>query len=141
MARLAKRPTPDDDSDDQEPSCLASSTQRTPSQQESSPSPAVSFLSDKENHTSSTRRTNGKGKAMSELPTPSSSDRPAIQSNKRRKLGERSNVDPSQVAFQRQKEQVDDKRYYDPDQPMQERRAVRKGIRDLARELTGQQSA
>ena len=144
MARSAKRPTPDDESDDQQPSHLISPTRRDSNRRNNlralSPSPAVSFSSDKENHASSTRRANGKGKVMSELPlpTPSSIDRPTNQSNKRRKLGERKNLDPSQVAFQRQKEQVDDKRYYDPEQPMQERRLVRKGIRDLTRDMTGQ---
>ena len=145
MARLAKRPTPDDDSDDREPSRLASSLRETPDrrmiQQSTSPSSAVSFSSDKENRASLTRHAKGKGRATLDSPTPSSVDRPTTHSNKRRKLAERTNLDPSQVAFQKQKDQVDDKRYYDPEQPMEERRAVRKSIRDLARELAGQSSA
>ena len=60
-------------------------------------------------------------------------------SNKRRKLGERNHgaLKPSQATFQRVREGVEDKRFYDPDQPINQRRAVRKGMRDLAKELTG----
>lgn len=43
----------------------------------------------------------------------------------------------SQTAHQQALEAVNDTRYYDPDQPMEERRAVRKGMRDLGRELNG----
>ena len=42
---------------------------------------------------------------------------------------------PARVALQREKANVDNKKYYDPEQPMSERRAVRRGFRDLARDL------
>ena len=42
---------------------------------------------------------------------------------------------PARVALAHEKAHVDDKKYYDPEQPMAERRAVRRGFRDLAREL------
>ena len=63
--------------------------------------------------------------------------------NKRRKLGDRSRsiLEPSQATFQKVREGVEDKRFYDPDQPLNQRRAVRKGIRDLAKELTGKTGA
>lgn len=93
------------------------------------PSPSASFYSDKENRISPTRRHSDKGKALM-----SAQEGP----NKRRKLEGRIVLEPSQVAFQRVKDGVDNKAYYDPDQPMAERRAVRKGIRELAKELAGQ---
>ena len=34
-----------------------------------------------------------------------------------------------------------DKEYYDPDQDQDERRALRKGMRDLAKELNGTQNS
>ena len=72
------------------------------------------------------------------MPTPSSVEPGTPHANKRRRLGERdapNNV--SQAVFQRELDEVDDTKYYDPDQPIEERRIVRKGIRDLFRELAG----
>ena len=132
MARLAKRPTPD--SDDDEDSSLRSSAlpnhraQDGNARTSNSSSPSVSFSSDKENRASSSRGVSEKDKAPL-----SAQDGP----NKRRKLGDRSVLEPSQAAFQRVREGVDNKRFYDPDQPLSERRTVRKGIRDLAKELAG----
>ena len=44
---------------------------------------------------------------------------------------------PSQIAHQQQLEALGDREYYDPDQSMEERRGIRKEIRDLSRELNG----
>lgn len=125
MARLNKRRTLEADNDDSLPGS-GGPARNTP---ESSPS--VSLSSDKENRATASR--NGAEKGKSKPPM-------AVQEgpNKRRKLGQRSALEPSQAAFQRVRDGVDDKRYYDPEQPMSERRAVRKGIRDLTKELTGE---
>ena len=131
MARLNKRPTPDDEASDGEGPVYDGGRLQTPLRQPSGASqssPGSSFSSDKENRASVARPAIEKGK------------QPMLAqdgSNKRRKLGDRSVLEPSQAAFQRVREGYDNKRYYDPDQPMAERRAVRKGIRDLAKDLTG----
>ena len=67
-------------------------------------------------------------------PTVESSARP----NKKRKLGERNPPNASQVAYQKQLAQAENTQYYDPNQSMEERRAVRKEYRELARDLTGE---
>ena len=96
-----------------------------------SPSPAASFSSDKENHavnTQSARNANGKSTAMpppSKLPTPNSAEPEASRANKRRRLSERDAPNAPDTAL------------YDPDQNIDERRAIRKDYRDLSRELTG----
>ena len=66
------------------------------------------------------------------------SDSNERNNNKRRRLADRNVPEPSQVLFQRVKQTAENKNFYDPDQPIAERRAVRKWIRDLAKELTGQ---
>ena len=107
-----------------------------------SPSPAASFSSDKENRAdgnSSARKNNGKSKAMPppKLPTPSSTEPATPRASKRRKLSERGIPNASQMAHQKQLEALGDREYYDPDQSMEERRGIRKEIRDLSRELNG----
>jgi len=107
-----------------------------------SPSPAASFSSDKENRaaaTSSARASNGKSKAMPppKLPTPTSIEPATPRASKRRKLSERDVPNASQVAHQKQLEEIDDIEHYDPNQSMEERRGIRKEIRDLSRELNG----
>ena len=62
------------------------------------------------------------------------------RSNKKRKLADRDvNNAPNatQVTHRQQLDDAADSRYYDPDQSMEERRAVRKEYRDLSRDLTG----
>ena len=131
MTRLTKRRTPDDDEYDDASSQGSAfpnqQAKRSNYQTSHESSPSASFSSDKENRASSLRRTLEKGKAPL-----SAQEGP----NKRRKLSEGSALEPSQAAFQRVKEGVDNKRFYDPEQPLSERRAVRKGIRDLAKELS-----
>ena len=131
MARLAKRPSPDYEEDDDNNSRGSATPNHrlrgTNARISHSASPSVSFSSDKENRASS-RRISEKDK------TPLSAQEGP---NKRRKLSDRTVLEPSQAAFQRVREGVDNKRFYDPDQPLSERRNVRKGIRDLAKELAG----
>lgn len=104
-----------------------------------SPSPAASFSSDKENRASSARANNGKAKAMPppKLPTPPSIEPATPRASKRRKLSERDVPNASQVAHQKQLEEIEDIEHYDPNQSMEERRGIRKEIRDLSRELNG----
>lgn len=107
-----------------------------------SPSPAASFSSDKENQKSQSdnaRRNTGKAKNMPppREPTSSSANYDSPRSSKKRKLGERNAANASQTAHERELAGVGDRRFYDPDQSMDERRAVRKDFRDLSRELTG----
>ncbi|KAL8666046.1 MAG: hypothetical protein Q9202_001783 [Teloschistes flavicans] len=106
-----------------------------------SPSPAASFSSDKENRvipTGSPRSTSGTAKQMPppKLPTPASAEDGTPRSNKRRKLSERALPNASQVAHEKELDKLGHAQYYDPNQSMAERRAVRKGIRDLSKELT-----
>ncbi|MCJ1257831.1 nuclear protein [Lignoscripta atroalba] len=145
MARLTKPPS---DRDDEEESNMLGTalTRQRPGRASAnpgslSPSPAASFSSDKENRESSpnaVRQSNSKSKVMPppRFPTPASAEPTPPHTNKRRRLGERDAPNASQAAYQRQLDLEGDIQYYDPDQPMEERRAVRKGIRDLARELT-----
>ena len=110
-----------------------------------SPSPAVSFSSDKENRQSTSRTSrpaNGKAKAMP-LSRPSESrllETSTPRAAKRRRLGERNGQNASQLAHEQELDNLAQKghtKFYDPNQSMDERRAVRKGIRELAKELTG----
>ncbi|KAL8694115.1 MAG: hypothetical protein Q9218_001168 [Villophora microphyllina] len=106
-----------------------------------SPSPAASFSSDKENRETparDSRLVNGKSKQMPppKLPTPTSVEDGTPRSNKRRKLSERGVPNASQVAHEKELDKLGHNQYYDPNQSMAERRAVRKGIRDLSKELT-----
>ena len=75
-----------------------------------------------------------------EIPTPTSGDSDTSRSNKRRRLGERDAPNATQLAHQRQLEEAVDTKYYDPDQSIEERRAIRKGLRDLTKELHGRLS-
>ena len=106
-----------------------------------SPSPAASFSSDKENQQAQvddTRQNMNRVKNMSHhIPTSSPANYNGPRSSKKRKLGERDIPNASQTAYERELEEVEDRRFYDPDQSMDERRAVRKDFRDLSRELTG----
>ena len=109
-----------------------------------SPSPAASFSSDKENHSiepESARQTSRKSSTMApqKMLTPTSAEPSSPRSSKRRRLGERDVPNPSQRAHQKELQETGNAQYYDPDQSMEERRAVRKEIRDLSKELNGEQ--
>ena len=105
-----------------------------------SPSPTASFSSDKENRSIAGASARQKEKSASmappQHPTPESSGHP----NKKRKLGQRENINASQAAYQKQLAQAEDTRYYDPNQSIEERRIVRKEYRELARDLLGRHS-
>ena len=107
-----------------------------------SPSPAASFSSDKENRQAAagkSHQTKGKSQAI-EPPRARSTiqgDQGEPRSSKRRKLSERAAPNASQATHARQLEDVADRDYYDPEQDIEERRALRKDFRDLSKELTG----
>ncbi|KAL8843351.1 MAG: hypothetical protein Q9170_000209 [Blastenia crenularia] len=110
-----------------------------------SPSPGESFASDKENHvnTSRSRRlTNEKNKSMQPPRRPSHApvENATPRAAKRRRLGERDVPNASQVVHEKELEKLGHGQFYDPNQSMEERRAVRKGIRDLSKELTDSRS-
>ena len=105
-----------------------------------SPSPAASFSSDKENRQRSVPQSKGKSKAMDppKAPTVTQLDHEEARSSKRRRISERDVPSASQVTHARQLQDVADRDYYDPEQNIEERRAVRKDFRDLSKELTGE---
>ncbi|KAH0565540.1 hypothetical protein GP486_001073 [Trichoglossum hirsutum] len=91
-----------------------------------SPSPQFSISSEKENRSVRSRtpgRLKGKGKA--EMAPP------AVRPGKRRRMEPLDTESASQVAL----DEAVDTLFYDPDQDVNERRAVRKGLRDLNRNL------
>ena len=149
MARLTRQHSLDDDDEDEILTRSAASTRQNASRRRQniaslSPSPAASFSSDKENQggaAKATRGSNGKAKEMAppKLPTPPSAGE-STHANKRRKLAERDAPNTSQIELQEALRSIDDNDLYDPDQPMEERRTVRKGIRDLGRDLNGKAS-
>lgn len=137
MARRANIHISDDEESASEaPQTSTRQSSRRVDDQPLSPSPAASFSSDKENHQSSAT---GKSKRMPppKLPTPALAENGPQRSAKRRKLGERGMPNASQVAHEGELEKLGHAQFYDPNQSMAERRAVRKGIRDLSKELTG----
>ena len=71
------------------------------------------------------------------LPLSTSAEPASSRANKRRRLSERDAPNASQVAHERELRELGNVEFYDPDQDMDERRAVRKGIRDLSHALTG----
>ncbi|KAL8902941.1 MAG: hypothetical protein Q9207_004264 [Kuettlingeria erythrocarpa] len=140
MARRAEIHVPDDDDYAATPSHPDS--RRVNGVASLSPSPAASFSSDKENQTASarlSRSTNRKPKGMQppKLPISASAEDGTPRAAKRRRLCERGVPNASQVAHEEQLRDVGENKCYDPNQSMEERRAVRKGIRDLSKELTG----
>ena len=101
-----------------------------------SPSPAASFSSDKENRPAAAPQ-RGKAKSMGPPQTPAS-DRATPRQNLKRKLGDRdARPNATQAMHQQQLDDVGNKDFYDPEQNMEQRRAVRRDYRDLSRELTG----
>ncbi|MCJ1383608.1 nuclear protein [Xylographa soralifera] len=144
MARLKRPSLPEDNEEDLPSQTELSTRQATHRRSQNpgslSPSPAASFSSDKENREVSaqlSRNVQGKTRAMPppKLPTPGSVEPAPSHTNKRRRLGERDTPNTSQSSQQEEVDLDEDLRYYDPDQPMEERRHIRKGYRDLAREL------
>src|SRR6186713_81118 len=124
MARLEKRATPDDETNYDQSSHWTGATE----------SSANSFSSDKENQISLPRIVVAHTKSSRPI---TGSQSTSSSSNKRRKLGDRAGLEPSQAVLQKELEYVEDTQYYDPEQPIRERRAVRKEIRHLTRDLAG----
>ncbi|KAL6718851.1 hypothetical protein ACLMJK_003085 [Lecanora helva] len=103
-----------------------------------SPSPTASFSSDKENRqTPAPNSRQGKGKIRDmgppQLPTP---EIETSRSTKRRKLSQRDAPNATQTTHAKHLADVANTDFYDPEQSIAERRAVRKDFRDLSRELT-----
>ena len=132
MARLNVQTNSSDAENDQDSSLVHTSRHAT---SETSASPALSFSSDKENQGQSkgSGSRGAKGvSASSRMTTSSAAGSGSL--NKKRKLGQ---ALPSQAVHRRELEERVDKKYYDPDQNEDERRATRRGMRDLAKELNG----
>jgi non-structural maintenance of chromosomes element 4 len=104
------------------------------------PSPAPSTSSDKENyHASRSGSRIEKGRsATARMSVQAEGSGSAISSRKRKLQDVR--PQPSQTRHRRELEERVDKEFYDPDQDEEERRAVRKGMRDLNKELNGSHS-
>ncbi|KAI9731136.1 MAG: nuclear protein [Cirrosporium novae-zelandiae] len=98
--------------------------------------------SDKENRYSRQAKGKGREKRMAPLQTqdtpitPDSDGEAHHNPNKRRKVGRNGDLMQSQIAHERALIEAADKNLYDPDQKMEERRAVRKGLRDLLQDVT-----
>ncbi|KAL8874582.1 MAG: hypothetical protein Q9174_000109 [Haloplaca sp. 1 TL-2023] len=135
MARRAKISIAEDASSEHEPS----SAQVSGRVNSLSPSPTASFSSDKENRVTTdpgSARNKTRPAPRSRQPTNALVESRDPRSNKKRKLSERGAPNASQVAHDQELDKLGHTQYYDPNQSMQERRAVRKGIRDLSKELT-----
>ena len=143
MARLAR--LADDEHEDEDDQNNTTSTRRSRGRvtvEALSPSPTASFSSDKENRRVSSRASRvsrGKGRAMGppQLATPTPGAEAEPRSSKRRKLSERDAPNASQAMHARRLAEAGDTEYYDPEQSIVEKRAVRKDFRDLSKELTG----
>ena len=105
---------------------------------ETSPSRALSNSSDKENQGGSVKSVPQRRKRRSAVDNMATSG--SEGSSKRQRLADRSqrsHLLASQAALRREIDERVDKRYYDPDQDVEERRALRKGMRDLQKNLNG----
>ena len=140
MARLARLSRNDENH--------AESTQRQRSGNTTplSPSPPVSFSSDKENHTANLPSRTPRSKPAS-MPPPSqthaeSADIGSERASKRRRLVDHDapHANNSQATHARMLEKLNHKDFYDPDQSIEERREIRKDYRDLSKDLTDSKS-
>lgn len=136
MARLARQAAPSNESDE-EPS--NSTPPPTQDNSVSSISPAQSMSSDKENRAAPARGQKRKSDAQAKAPGSTSAGQTSTGSNKRRRV----TTSPSR-ASRTQLESVPenedlDSACYDPDQNQDQRRAVRRGLRDLAQQLNGEE--
>ena len=129
MARSVHHtPLTDEDEDDIYSAPIA---RRLPAERDStseSPSSPLSISSEKENrsaHNGPSRQLKGKGKADMAPST--------ARPGKRRRMEPLDTESASQAALN----EAVDTLFYDPDQDMNERRALRKGLRDLNRNLNG----
>lgn len=140
---MARRANVSGDNEDAEEYTGKRNSQRDSSIARLPSSPAASFSSDKENRkVSSSNSRIHKDMPTPKVPTANTGEpsTPNLNPNKRRKLRERDAPNASQVAHEKELERLGNTQYYDPDQSMEERRAVRKGLRDLSKELNGRSS-
>lgn len=137
MARLRDiSSTPEDSEQPEEAS--SPPARRITSESSIRPSPAPSTSSNKENHPASKPQPRAE-KANTAPNRPSMSSHNGANptpTSRKRKLHE-VRTQPSQARHRRELDERVDKEYYDPDQDEDERRAVRKGMRDLNKELNG----
>lgn len=114
-------------------SSVPPTSRRVTSETSASPS-----LSDKENQA---RSEDAGSRGAKRKPTSGSMSTPSLAASgssiKKRKIGDGNHTLPSQAVHRRELEERVDKQFYDPDQDHEERRATRKGMRDLAKELNG----
>lgn len=118
-------------------SSVPPTSRRVTSETSASPS-----LSDKENQArSEDAGSRGAKRGAKRRPTSGSMSTPSLAASgssiKKRKIGDGNHTLPSQAVHRRELEERVDKQFYDPDQDHEERRATRKGMRDLAKELNG----
>jgi non-structural maintenance of chromosomes element 4 len=114
-------------------SSVPPTSRRVTSETSASPS-----LSDKENQA---RSEDAGSRGAKRKPTTGSMSTSSLAASgssiKKRKIGDGNHTLPSQAVHRRELEERVDKQFYDPDQDHEERRATRKGMRDLAKELNG----
>lgn len=136
MARLRELSSPSDGSDRPEASS-SRPVRRVASHSARHPSPSSASSNQENHHASRIQPQAEKGNAGSNRPSMSSStaSNPAL-SHRKRKLQDM-RAQPSQARHRRELEERVDKEFYDPDQDGEERRAVRKGMRELNKELNG----
>ncbi|KAG8525854.1 uncharacterized protein KY384_000614 [Bacidia gigantensis] len=126
------------DDEDDDTSLFDAETSRQPRRDPSARSPNASFASDKENRPSVAAK--GKARAMGP-PSTLAAERETPRPNLKRKLADRSGPQNATQTLHRQKlDEAGDSDYYDPEQSMEQRRALRKDYRDLSRELTDSRS-
>lgn len=144
MARLTRRRSTNGGESD-EISSRPSTRLHTPNpgyQDSPSSSPGASFSSDKENQTAASRlksKVDGEQPATNRrLSTTTSTERTSL-GNKRRRTGlsERETSSLNQVERGINTQDEVEKMYYDPEQPIEQRRQIRKTYRDLGRQLMG----
>ena len=100
-----------------------------------SPTPSISFSSDKEN------RPNAGARQKSMAPPNRTLTETPARSSRKRKLADReAPIDPTQSRRQEALAKVTDKTQYDPEQSLEERREIRKDYRELYKGLTGELS-
>ncbi|KAL2357938.1 Nse4 C-terminal-domain-containing protein [Cryomyces antarcticus] len=104
-----------------------------------SPSPSGSQGSDKENQTGPSSRTasdTGEGRmGPPKLPTPTSESATTPRMNKRRRTGERAMTPSRAMSEASRGERTEDQKWYDPDQPEEERREAKRESRHIERKF------
>ena len=137
MARLNTHASSSEAENDQESSSPHRTSRRVTSETSPSPSTSSSLDEEGESRLASPSRTARKRKADYVAPGTRSSRSPSAASTKRRKLDRIRQRPSRRQSSHDEQEERGDKQFYDPDQDEEERRANRKSMRDLAKELNG----